>query len=34
VGQTVNNVFNRLLGVILASLAIQFIVDGIKGLWG
>lgn len=34
VGQTVNNVFNRLLGVILASLAIQFVVDGIKGLWG
>ena len=34
VGQTVNNVFNRLLGVILASLAIQFIADGIKGLWG
>jgi multiple antibiotic resistance protein len=34
VGQTVNSVFNRLLGVILASLAIQFIADGIKGLWG
>ena len=34
VGPTVNNVFNRLLGVILASLAIQFVVDGIKGLWG
>lgn len=34
VGQTVNQVFNRLLGVILASLAIQFIADGIKGLWG
>ena len=34
VGQTLNNVFNRLLGVILASLAIQFIADGIKGLWG
>ena len=33
VGQTVNDVFNRLLGVILASLAIQFIADGIKGLW-
>lgn len=34
VGQTLNSVFNRLLGVILASLAIQFIADGIKGLWG
>lgn len=34
VGQTVNSVFTRLLGVILASLAIQFIADGIKGLWG
>lgn len=34
VGQTVNDVFNRLLGVILASLAVQFIADGIKGLWG
>ena len=34
VGKTVNDVFNRLLGVILASLAIQFIADGIKGLWG
>lgn len=34
VGQTVNSVFNRLLGVILASLAIQFVADGIKGLWG
>jgi multiple antibiotic resistance protein len=33
VGKTVNDVFNRLLGVILASLAIQFIADGIKGLW-
>jgi multiple antibiotic resistance protein len=34
VGQTVNSVFKRLLGVLLASLAIQFIADGIKGLWG
>jgi multiple antibiotic resistance protein len=33
VGQTINNVFKRLLGVLLASLAIQFVADGIKGLW-
>lgn len=32
VGATVNNIFNRLLGVLLASLAIQFIADGVKGL--
>ena len=34
VGQTAGSMFNRLLGVILASLAIQFVADGIKGLWG
>lgn len=34
VGQTVNSIFKRLLGVLLASLAIQFIADGIKGLLG
>lgn len=33
-GQTAGSMFNRLLGVILASLAIQFVADGIKGLWG
>jgi len=32
VGQTANSIFKRLLGVLLASLAIQFIADGIKGL--
>jgi small neutral amino acid transporter SnatA (MarC family) len=30
VGPTVNKVFTRLLGVVLASLAIQFIGSGIK----
>lgn len=34
VGQTIGGIFNRLLGVLLASLAIQFIADGIRGLWG
>jgi len=34
VGQTVNSIFTRLLGVLLASLAIQFIADGIRGLLG
>ncbi len=32
VGKTINSIFKRLLGVLLASLAIQFIADGIKGL--
>ena len=32
VGTTANDVFKRLLGVLLASLAIQFIADGVKGL--
>ncbi|MDY0133111.1 MAG: MarC family protein [Desulforegulaceae bacterium] len=31
-GKTINNIFKRLLGVLLASLAIQFIAEGIKGL--
>ncbi|AHC15920.1 MarC family protein [Salinispira pacifica] len=30
-GRTANNVFKRLLGILLASLAIQFIIDGIAG---
>lgn len=32
IGKTINNIFKRLLGVLLASLAIQFVADGIKGL--
>ncbi len=31
IGKTANSVMKRLLGVLLASLAIQFIADGIKG---
>jgi len=31
IGPTINNLLNRLLGVLLAALSIQFIVDGIKG---
>ncbi|MBC2714017.1 MAG: MarC family protein [Desulfobacteraceae bacterium] len=34
VGETLNNLFKRLLGILLASLAVQFIADGIKGLMG
>ncbi len=33
VGKTANDVFKRLLGVLLASLAIQFIADGVKELF-
>ncbi len=33
-GETINNILKRLLGVLLASLAIQFIADGIKALMG
>ena len=34
IGKTINNIFKRLLGVLLASLAIQFIADGIRAFTG
>src|SRR5262249_46442457 len=33
-GTTANLVFSRLLGVILAALAVQYVVDGLRTLWG
>jgi multiple antibiotic resistance protein len=33
-GTTANLVFSPLLGVILAALAVQYVVDGVRTVWG
>ena len=33
-GRTGTKIFSRIMGLLLAAIAVQFIADGIKGLFG